>query len=994
MKISKSIYSLLFGSLFTLLFLINPVFATVHTANGIPVKITGDMISAGDLNNVVGVLKGITHDDNDTLLNYTDDTITVLGDLCDNNGCLGDSTVGVWTSIPDTNIDTDTLPDGIYYGNSSKGDRIGIGIDDPLGILHLNRQNGEGPLVVSKGGYGWVPGVAEDVVIGDGVSYWGINAGDDFQLGRSGSTHFYIDNVGKVGIGETTPTADLHISDSASSATVKIDSAASQNSRLYFSEDGSEAWNIGNDTTSNVFNIYNSSTGNTDFSIDQATGNIGINKINATEKLEVNGNIVVTTGNDICLSSGRCLSQNNGSGTTQHEGWPDAIKCDINNPDWGIGSFYLTYSPVSPTYWGSDRNKFIYRLHHADRISVIFNSDKSFYGYENITSTDCDNMTIPKLYNAGKAFNFLSMPVCNDQQTLKFSDNTHAWECADTNSTLPYCLEGQTLNFDATNSQWICASNSNLPTCAADQILQYNTTSTAWECADGIDSVFPTCLDSQILAYNAAMLQWECKNESGGSGSTLPTCTDGKIASYDDTNAAWVCDVKRPTCTNNQILTYNDTSSAWECSDNSASMPICLNNQILTYNDTSSAWECANNTGGSSTASDEKIIALYKHSTQQLTGNYEPVYFDNEIRVDTAFTHSISANSSEVIIEEDGWYEITYHLSTDVDDGTSRSGSTAKIEINIGGFWGDLPGTLTYMYNRNEAVGGTSASATIWHEFSTGDKIRLLIRQDSGSSTVSTLQDSVGLSVKKEDGGTTNMTDNDWSITGKDLNTIATGNVGIGVSSPASKLDVNGGIKFGSDTDICDATKAGTIRYNSNSVGNYLELCNGTIWAEIGGGDEAGKVFVEEDNIDRSFSNSWADGMILQDRTIRDGWDVKLHYELPARNDSTWGGGYTKIYYKINGGAWVELGNSGYQLAMGGANTNEGEQTKIIRTDTRTVYLKRSELTDAPATGDFNIQFKFSHRSYNGTLKINKSSGSTDIKFNSLFVIEEKKFEY
>ena len=257
MKMNKNTYLLLFGSLFTLILSAEFAFATVYEANSIPVKITGDPIGADDLNNIVGILKGVTHDDNDTLVDYTDDNITVQGSLCDINGCLGDSTVGSWTSIADTAVDADTLPDGVYYGSNAKGDRVGIGIDDPLGILHLDRQNGEGPLTVSKGAYGWTPGVSEDFVIGDGISYWGFDAGDDFKLGRQGTTHLYIDNVGDVGIGEASPSADLHISDSASSATVKIDSASSQNSRLYFSENGSEAWNIGNDTTNDLFNIYN-----------------------------------------------------------------------------------------------------------------------------------------------------------------------------------------------------------------------------------------------------------------------------------------------------------------------------------------------------------------------------------------------------------------------------------------------------------------------------------------------------------------------------------------------------------------------------------------------------------------------------------------------------------------------------------------------------------------------------------------------------------------
>jgi trimeric autotransporter adhesin len=59
--------------------------------------------------------------------------------------------------------------------------------------------------------------------------------------------------------------------------------------------------------------------------------------------------------------------------------------------------------------------------------------------------------------------------------------------------------------------------------------------------------------------------------------------------------------------------------------------------------------------------------------------------------------------------------------------------------------------------------------------------------------------------------------------------TFMGGNVGVGVLSPATRLEIAGSVKIGDGGETCGAGFAGALRYN----GGNLQICNGTAWASV-----------------------------------------------------------------------------------------------------------------------------------------------------------------
>ncbi len=121
------------------------------------------------------------------------------------------------------------------------------------------------------------------------------------------------------------------------------------------------------------------------------------------------------------------------------------------------------------------------------------------------------------------------------------------------------------------------------------------------------------------------------------------------------------------------------------------------------------------------------------------------------------------------------------------------------------------------------------------------------------------------------------------------------GNVGIGTTSPAAKLDVSGEIKIGNTSSTCDSAREGQQRYNSTS--KLMEFCNATSWIPYltsAPGTQTPNAF--------SFTNVTAQslGILVPSNT------ATITGFLGSQVASVTGGGNPEI--SINGGAWATSG--------------------------------------------------------------------------------------
>lgn len=129
------------------------------------------------------------------------------------------------------------------------------------------------------------------------------------------------------------------------------------------------------------------------------------------------------------------------------------------------------------------------------------------------------------------------------------------------------------------------------------------------------------------------------------------------------------------------------------------------------------------------------------------------------------------------------------------------------------------------------------------------------------------------------------------------------------------------------------------------------------------------RTFFLRDNNPNSttYSGSWTTGWTTNTFTIPAKCELDTHVHWPIRNNSTsWGGGYSRMYYEVNGNGWIYGGQYGYcRGAMGHG------RYMISGTD----WVQAFDFKGM--TSDFTLRFRYDHLTHDGTAYTGADHGLT-----------------
>ncbi len=226
----------------------------------------------------------------------------------------------------------------------------------------------------------------------------------------------------------------------------------------------------------------------------------------------------------------------------------------------------------------------------------------------------------------------------------------------------------------------------------------------------------------------------------------------------------------------------------------------CSAKQTLTYNSVGDVMSCTDITGVPAA----NITGLAASATTNTT-NADNITLGtlNASRLPSSITNAMWSESSGDVSRPTGRVSI----------GTSTS--SAKLTINT------TNEDYISFTTSDTTGGGNTASITY--------KLKASPAETSTSDTVSRGR----LEFKSE-----SIVDNGDTITGT---YTFDGNVGIGDTSPNTRLAVAGAIKMGNTTATCDVTSEGQQRYNSTL--KRMEFCDGLHWQSLGSPSGAVQAF-------------------------------------------------------------------------------------------------------------------------------------------------------
>ncbi|MGA1823801.1 MAG: tail fiber domain-containing protein [bacterium] len=352
--------------------------------------------------------------------------------------------------------------------------------------------------------------------------------------------------------------------------------------------------------------------------------------------------------------------------------------------------------------------------------------------------------------------------------------------------------------------------------CADGQVAKWNKTKSTWQCADDMDT------DTDTQLSQAEVNAYESDPTVNALAKTTLSCSDGQIVKWNNSTLAWECanDVDTDTqlaeaevdsfVANNGYLT-SITSNELDC--------LCsIDNKILKR--VGGTWICADDVVGASggeasygSSSNAPDDALYVDDAGNVgIGTTNPSRKLEVVADDSGASSILLVNNQEGVGQGNYGGRI----------GFSRAdipGVRAQIASVQSGSDEDHIGLAFFVHPSNLAGDPTEEKLRIDHNGNVG------IGTTSPKSKLEVAGTVTATAFVGDGSGLTNCpstADNDWIISGNNIYSAASGNVGIGTTSPSEQLDVDGTVK------------AAAFNLNGDTITSW-PVIQGGVWDESEG---------------------------------------------------------------------------------------------------------------------------------------------------------------